>query len=175
MKRNLLILAIILLIGFIVNSCGGDDEQPQPTQQSKDITLAAGKKVTVTYTALPGATPSWWNKLSSQLQSMAGDFPTGTYTLTVTPDGTAGFAAGAGGSKAATVSESWLSGASDTDMMVSIYNMLASWITMIQPTHDNGWKQLKRHSAKIENANLINISFIKVNSMSLYIPVQRQL
>ena len=27
MKRNLLILAIILLIGLIVNSCGGDDEK----------------------------------------------------------------------------------------------------------------------------------------------------
>jgi len=28
MKRNLLILVIILLIGFIVNSCGGDEKEP---------------------------------------------------------------------------------------------------------------------------------------------------
>jgi len=120
MKRNLLILAIILLIGFIVNSCGDDDEQPQPTQQSKDIILAAGKKVTVTYTALPGATPSWWSKLSTQLQSMEVGFPAGTYTLTVTPDGTDAFVAGAEGSKSATVSESWLSSANDTDVLMSI-------------------------------------------------------
>jgi len=31
MKRNLLILAIILFIGLIVNSCGGDEEQPKLT------------------------------------------------------------------------------------------------------------------------------------------------
>ena len=166
MKRNLLILAIILLIGFIVNSCGGDDEQPQPTQQSKDITLAAGKKVTVTYTALPGATPSWWSKLSSQLQSIEVGFPAGTYTLTVTPDGTDAFVAGAEGSKSATVSESWLSSANDTDVLMSIAGAIAIWASMnnnaVQPTHDNVWKQLKGHSVKIENVNLINLSFIKV-------------
>jgi len=132
MKRNLLILAIILLIGLIVNSCaGGDDnEQPKPTQQSKDITLAAGKKVTVTYTALPGATPSWWSKLSTKLISLEEGFPAGTYTLTVTPNGTAGFAAGAGGSKAATVGESWLSGATDGDLNTSLMSMAGSWVSM---------------------------------------------
>jgi len=165
MKRNLLILAIILLIGFIVNSCGGgDDEQPQPTQQSKDITLAAGKKVTVTYTALPGATPSWWGKLSTQLQFVEVGFPTGTYTLTVTPTGTAGFVAGAEGSKSATVSDSWLSSANDTEVLMSMGGIISIWISMntnnaVHMAHDKDWKQQKGYFVKIENinANLLDV------------------
>ena len=118
--------------GLALMGCPPEQIEQQPVEQSKDITLAAGKKVTVNFTALPGATPTWWGKLSSQLQVFGAGFPTGNYTLNVTPNGTGGFVAGATGSKTATVGENWLSNAQDTDIGSSIASVLMAWVAQIK-------------------------------------------
>ena len=174
MKRNLLILAIILLL--IVNSCGGDDDEqpkPTPTQQTYPIDLGNGKKVNVNYMAVTGsATPSYMSNLVGVLQELVGSMPAGTYTIDIV-DGNNGFAKT--GSKTLSVGKTWISGATYEQIGVAINTLIFDWIAMLQLMHDNGWKQLKGHSARIANVNLLNLSYIKVNSMSLYIPVQRQL
>ena len=122
-------ITVIGAAGLVFMGCPSEQEEQTPVSRSENITLAAGKSMTVHFTALPDATPSWWGKLSSKLQFFAVDFPTGNYTLTVT-DGTGGFVAGAYGSKSTTVSENWLSGATDDDMNVSLSGMLGDWISM---------------------------------------------
>ena len=67
----------------------------------------------------------------------AEDFPAGNYALTVTPDGTAGFAAGADGSKTATVGEDWLLGANQSDMILSLSTELSTWISMNKNQNQN--------------------------------------
>jgi len=88
-----IIVTTLLPLLSLVRCENGTKETPQPTAQSKDITLTDSKKVTVT------------------------------------PDGTGGFVAGAVGSKSVIVSESWLSGADETDIL-SIYGIFAQWISM---------------------------------------------
>jgi len=118
------------VVGLAFIGCPSEQEEQIPVQRSENITIATGKTVTVNFMALLNATPVWWSKLSSKLQFFAGDFPEGSYTLTVTLDGTNGFVAGTAGTKTATVGESWLSGATDSDMNTSLANMLATWISM---------------------------------------------
>ena len=161
MKRNLLILAIILLIGFIVNSCGGDgddDEQPKPTQQTYPIDLGNGKKVNVNYKAVTGsATPSYMSDLVTVLGAFAAGMPAGTYTINVI-DGNSGFAKT--GSKTLSVGKTWISSAIDYIQIGTAINaLLIDWVAMLQPTHDNSWKKLKGYFVKIENVNakLLNV------------------
>ena len=157
MKRNLLILAIILLIGLIVNSCGGDDEQPKPTQQTYPIDLGNGKKVNVNYMAVTGsATPSYMSDLVAAIEIIASGMPTATYTINVI-DGNSGFAKT--GSKTLSVGKSWFSGKGVQQILEGIVPLMIDWVAMIQPTHDNSWKQLKGYFVKIENvnANLLNV------------------
>ena len=144
MKRNLLILAIILLIGFIVNSCGGgDDEQPTPTQQTYQIDLGNGKIVNVNYTALPGTTPSYMSDLETVIELLASGMPTAIYTINVI-DGNSGFAKT--GSKTLSVGKSWFSGKGVQQIGEGLAPLMSDWTAMIQPTYDNGWKRLKGHS-----------------------------
>ena len=158
MKRNLLILAIILLIGLIVNSCGGgDDEQPKPTQQTYPIDLGNGKIVNVNYKAVTGsATPSYMSDLVTVLGAFAAGMPAGTYTIDVV-DGNSEFAKT--GSKTLSVGKSWISGATEMQIGMAINALMIDWVAMIQPTHDNGWKQQKGYFVKIENinSNLLNV------------------
>ena len=161
MKRNLLILAIILLIGLIVNSCGGgDDEQPKPTQQTYPIDLGNGKIVNVNYKALPGTTPAYMSNLVTVLGNTAPGMPAGTYTINVI-DGNSEFAKT--GSKTLSVGKTWISGATEMQIGIAIGTLMLDWVAMLQPTHDNGWKQQKGYFVKIENvnSNLLNVVLIK--------------
>jgi len=159
MKRNLLILVIILLIGLIVNSCGGgdDEEKPTPTQQTYPIDLGNGKIVNVNYKAVTGsATPSYMSDLVTVLGAFAAGMPAGTYTIDVV-DGNSEFAKT--GSKTLSVGKSWISGATEMQIGMAINALMIDWVAMIQPTHDNGWKQQKGYFVKIENinSNLLNV------------------
>ena len=175
MKRNLLILVIILLIGLIVNSCGGgdDEEKPTPTQQTYPIDLGNGKIVNVNYKAVTGSTtPDYMSNLEIVLGKLVVGIPAGTYTINII-DGNSEFANT--GSKTLSVGKTWISGATEMQIGMAINALILDWTAMIQPMHDNGWRQLKGYFASIANVNLLNLLYIKVNSMSLYIPVQRQL
>jgi len=156
MKRNLLILVIILLIGFIVNSCGDDEEKPTPTQQTYTIDLGNGKIVYVNYTALPGTTPTYMSDLETAIEIIGLGMPTATYKINII-DGNSGFAKT--GSKTLSVGKSWFSGKGLQQIMEEIAPLMSDWAAIIQPTHDNGWKQQKGYFVKIENvnANLLNV------------------
>ena len=166
MKRNLLILAIILLIGLIVNSCGGggDDEQPKPGPQKEkfNVTTQGGTaNVTINYVALPGNVPSHISTLSAAVKLvLPGYSATGALTINVI-DGNSGFVKT--DSKTLSVGKSWLSGKDVSEIGIPFESICGSWAAMIQPTHDNGWKQLRGHFVKITNANtnLLNVVYKK--------------
>jgi len=105
MKRNLLILAIILLIGFIVNSCG-DDEQPEEDTEkdrSKTVSIFGGaSSVTIkgylTNAQLTDAINGITGRLNIAFNGFGGDvnaenaykevFARGvTYTVEASPNG----------------------------------------------------------------------------------------
>jgi len=155
MKRNLLVLAIIFFIGFIVTSCVKEETEPKcecnlkhhetactcdgvdcvcTMPQAKDITIAEGKTVTVNYYALPGATPIWWKTLEDVFHDRAAGFGTFHYTLNVEYTGTDGFVAGGVGSgRTATVSNTFLSNSDYASIRQSMGPMVAMWVAM-----DNG-------------------------------------
>jgi len=106
MKRNLLILAIILFIGLIVNSCGDDDEQPEEDiakDRSKTVSIFGGaSSVTIkghlTNAQLTDASNKIAGRLNTAFNSFGGDvnaentykdiFARGvTYIVEVTPNG----------------------------------------------------------------------------------------
>jgi hypothetical protein len=130
MKTKFLGIIAIAIIGIAIIGCKEDEPepQPQPVAQSKTITIAEGKTVTVNYTALPGTTPAWWNTLEQALRNMMAGFSNGNYTLNVTPNGTDGFIAGASGSKSATVSNAWLSKSDYNAMRISISGIQDDWV-----------------------------------------------
>ena len=132
MKRNLLILAIILLIGFIVNSCEDPKKEPEP--QSKtfyNITTEDGiVNVTVNYTALPGTTPGYMSNLEAALRVRFPYFPgTGNLTINVTPDSNSGFTKTS--SKTLSVGESWLL-ANNTSQGIGggMVPLIDTWVAM---------------------------------------------
>ena len=129
MKRNLLILAIILLIGFIVNSCG-DDEQPQPTQQSKTwsgiTTIGGTANIIVNYVALPGVTPSYMSNLEAVIQNIIpGSTANGNFTINVIA-GNSGFVLAS--SKTLSVGESWITGKSEDEIGSAMMGVRSSWL-----------------------------------------------
>ena len=124
-------ITVVGTMGLAFMGCPTEQEEQTPVSRSENITLAAGKTMTVHFTALPSATPAWWSKLSLFLQSIELDFPAGTYILTVTPDGTGSFVAGAAGTKTATVGENWLYGADNSDML-SIFGILDAWVAQVK-------------------------------------------
>jgi len=128
MKRNLLILAIILLIGFIVNSCGDDEEKPTPTQQTYPIDLGNGKIVNVNYMAVTGsATPTYMADLVTVLENTADGMPADTYTINVIA-GNTGFTKT--GSKTLSVGMSWFIGKGENDIGGALMGVLDSWIAI---------------------------------------------
>jgi hypothetical protein len=85
---------------------------------------SSSRTMTINYMALPNADePTWVDKLMGIFRAMPGEFQAGNYTLTVTPNGTAGFAADGNGN--VTVSETFLS-KPDLDIVTSIYELLGS-------------------------------------------------
>jgi hypothetical protein len=96
-------------------------------ERSENITIAAGKTVTVNFTATTkNDKPEWWDDLEGALQALASVFVPGNYILNVTSDGTDGFAAS--GSKTATVSDDWLSKSDTVAMYLAVNDILADWI-----------------------------------------------
>jgi hypothetical protein len=116
---------LVLALAFI--GCK-QDEPPTPVPQSRDITIATGKTVTVNFTALPGTTPAWWDTLESVFHERAAAFDPGHYTLIVKTTGTDGFVVGETGSKTATVSEAFLSASDYTAMRASMGPIVGTWI-----------------------------------------------
>ena len=130
MKRNWLVLAIVLLIWFIVNSCGDDDEQPQPTQQTYPIDLGNGKIVNINYMAVTGAAmPTYMADLVTVLENIAVAMPAGTYTINVIV-GNTGFTKT--GSKTLSVGTSWFIGKGENDIGVALVGVLDSWIAQVK-------------------------------------------
>jgi len=151
MKRNLLILVIVFLIGFIVTSCDKEEIEPKcecnpkhhetactcdgvdcvcTMPQAKDITIAEGKTVTVNYYALPGATPTWWKTLEDVFHDLSAGFSAGHYTLNVEYTGTSGFVSGTPGSRTATVSNTFLSNSDFATIRQSMGPMMSGWTAM---------------------------------------------
>ena len=126
-KKNLWIIALVAIITIGIIACKEDEPDPQPTAQSKDITIATGKTVTINYTAIPNTTPSWWDKLESALKDRQGGFAPGNFTLNVTTSGTDGFVAGVEGSGTATVSEAFLLASDFQAIRLSIAGALTYW------------------------------------------------
>jgi hypothetical protein len=127
-RKHFIVMAIAI-IALAIIGCKEDEPEPQPVPQSKVITIATGKTVTVNFTALPGTTPAWWGTLESAFQSRASSFDIGHYTLIVKITGTDGFVAGGTGSKTATVSESFLSTSDYTAMRTSMGAITENWIS----------------------------------------------
>jgi len=68
-------ITVVGTMGLAFMGCLTEQEEQKPVEQSKDITLDAGKKVTVNFTALPNTTPAWWSKLDSFLNIVCRRFP----------------------------------------------------------------------------------------------------
>ena len=119
-------MAIIAIIVFAIICCK-QDATSTPVPQSKDITIATGKTVTVNFTALPGTTPAWWDKLETALTTASGGFGSGDFILNVQSSGTGGFV-GVDGSKTATVSNAFLSNSIPSAILTSLGDaMNAGW------------------------------------------------
>ena len=129
---NIVGLAMVFTFTVVVGGCSNGSTE-KPTAQSKNITIAAGKTVTVNFTALPGTTPSWWSTLEDVFEDRAAGFAPGHYTLNVQYSGTDGFVAGGVGSGIATVSEAFLAASDFAAMRASMGPMVSSWtIAMIR-------------------------------------------
>jgi len=127
MKRNLLILAIILLIGFIVNSCSDDEETP--VSQSKtfyNVTTENGTvNVIVNYTALPGSTPGYVSLLEEAFRGVLPYYnATGDLTINVII-GDSGLTKT--GSKTLSVGESWFTGKTQNDLISAFISIGDAW------------------------------------------------
>jgi hypothetical protein len=120
--------AIAAIFGIIALTIIGCKQEPTPVAQSRDITIATGKTVTVNFTALPGTTPAWWNTLVSVFDDRKVAFDPGHYILNVQSTGTAGFAASGVGTKTVTVSEAFLSASDFTAMRNSMGPIVSAWI-----------------------------------------------
>jgi uncharacterized repeat protein (TIGR02543 family) len=99
-----------------------------PVKQEKDITFYTGKTVTIKYTALPGTTPVWWDKLVSVFENRAPGFFVGHYTLNVQTSGDSGFVVISPPSTTATVSEAYLLSTDYATMRIDMNNLLGLWI-----------------------------------------------
>jgi len=132
MKRNVLILAIILLIGLIVNSC--EDQKEEPVQQKYEIngiTTAGGvANVTVYYMVLPGtATPGYMSEFETAIKNvLSSSIATGNLTINVIA-GNSGFAKTS--SKTLSVGASWLT-ANNSEQAIgpALAELLTPWVAM---------------------------------------------
>jgi len=73
MKRNWLVLAIVLLNGLIVNSCGGDDEKPEEDiakDRSTTISLFGGAR---SATVKGKMTNAQWSGVASKIEGKLND------------------------------------------------------------------------------------------------------
>jgi uncharacterized repeat protein (TIGR02543 family) len=92
-------------------------------QTTEPLTFGANRTITIKYMALPDAdVPTWVDKLVTMLNNMSGDFFSGNYTLTVSPEGIDGFAAADNGK--VTVSEAFLTTKPVLDISNSIYFLI---------------------------------------------------
>jgi hypothetical protein len=126
--KQWVLIGILAIIVFAIIACGDDNPDPEPVKQSKNITIADGKTVTVNFTALPDTTPIWWNTLEDVFHNLADMFDIGHYTLNVNPNGTDGFVVGEYGTKTATVSDVFLSTSDYATMRQSMGPMVNDWI-----------------------------------------------
>jgi hypothetical protein len=128
-RKQFLSVIAIAIIAIAIIGCKGDESTEQPVAQSKTITLANGKTVTVNFTALPNITPIWFSKLETQLSLLKGTFPNGNYILIVeTGNLNNGFEVKNSGSKTATVSEKWLSSATELEILDGLLDITSDWI-----------------------------------------------
>jgi len=126
--RRIVGIIAIAIIALAVIGCKHDEPTEKPVEQSKDITIAEGKTVTVKYTAMPNTTPVWWGTLDSVFKSRATAFDLGHYTLIVKTTGTDGFTVPSPGNKTATVSDAFLSASDYTAMRNSMGLITEQWI-----------------------------------------------
>ena len=126
----------------VLIACEETKPEEKPVAQSKilDITTRGGTiNVTVNYMAVPGSIPGYMPTLELVTRNvLAGMITSSDLTINVV-DGNGSFVLA--GAKTLSVGESWISKATETEMGMSMDSVRSAWVAMIQPTHDNGWKQ----------------------------------
>jgi len=155
MKRNLLILVIILLIGFIVISCGKEETKPKcecntnhhetactcdgvdcvcTMPQTKTLTDVKDRygdavNVNINYMALPDHTPSYLSTLETTVKIIISSVTCrNNLTIDVVFNGTNSFAFSE--KNTLSVGESWLSGKSVNEIGSAMMQFVDAWITM---------------------------------------------
>jgi len=128
--NKIMVLGIIILIGFIVNSC--EDQKEEPVPQSYPVngitTMTGTVNVTINYLALPGTTPGYLSLLETACEIVLPyAFGTGNLTIDVIA-GDSGFPKI--DSKILSIGASWFKGKTQDDIIDAMGSIVDAWVSM---------------------------------------------